>query len=891
MNYPAWELGAFGGGLLIAVIAVVHVFIAHFAVGGGLLLVLTEIKARRLESRTLLACTRRHAGFFLLLTMVGGAVTGVGIWFTIGLLNPAATSVLIHTFVFGWAAEWVCFVGEIVALLVYFYGFERLAARDHLRVGWLYFIFAWLSLFWVNGIIDAMLTPGRWLAGGGFWAGFFNPSMWPALGFRTALALVLAGVFGLLTAVWMTGLDETDRRTLVVYYARWSVLPMVALALCGGWYWQALPADIRAMIAGRAPELAPYLQALWISALILTAGGALALIRLGRPGCRVLTIVLLIISLIEMGAFEFLREGARRPFAIYGRMYANGIDLSQQEAIDREGFLARARWVSRKTIDTNHPAAMGREIFRLQCAACHSVGGPMNDIRYRTRKFTLFGMDAQLDGQGKLLDYMPPFMGTRPERLALAQYIVTDLNHRPAEAAIGSLTPRPMRRDAFDVPKDAYILLAWSDLGMHLLTDCDSRWSLAPPGANLTAQLIKRGENPELVTRQVTLHYNIEADHAAPSRRDAFWQYADKLFDHTLPPDTGLSGARLEGTLQPDETHLVFVTKGLPVVPYAQPDGFDPYPLVTIEAHDSGSGEVLARTQATLPVSTELGCRNCHGGPWRVDGRAGISPITAEDVLSVHDRINHTRLAEQADQGRPLRCQACHGDASQDAPGRPGVLNLSAAVHGWHALYLTQRGAEACHACHPSDPRGATRMLRGIHNQIELSCLNCHGPLEDHALGLLKAESRGGKKSADRLMTLIKPRQSETLAKVPPRTAWYSQPDCLHCHVDFQPPESDETLPGQRTTDQAGLYRMRSDDTGLRCAACHGSPHALYPARNPYGAWRDVIAPQQYQQSPYPMGSNRNCKVCHTVDMQEEIHHPNMLTQFRNTVDEEESRF
>jgi site-specific recombinase len=47
MNYPAWELNAAGGGLLIAVMAVIHVYIAHFAVGGGLLLVLTELKRGR----------------------------------------------------------------------------------------------------------------------------------------------------------------------------------------------------------------------------------------------------------------------------------------------------------------------------------------------------------------------------------------------------------------------------------------------------------------------------------------------------------------------------------------------------------------------------------------------------------------------------------------------------------------------------------------------------------------------------------------------------------------------------------------------------------------------------------------------------------------------------
>ena len=46
MNYPIWNLP--GSGLLIAGMSVFHVFISHFAVGGGLFLVWTERKARRL---------------------------------------------------------------------------------------------------------------------------------------------------------------------------------------------------------------------------------------------------------------------------------------------------------------------------------------------------------------------------------------------------------------------------------------------------------------------------------------------------------------------------------------------------------------------------------------------------------------------------------------------------------------------------------------------------------------------------------------------------------------------------------------------------------------------------------------------------------------------------
>jgi mono/diheme cytochrome c family protein len=886
MNYPVWELHAAGGGLLVALIAVVHVYIAHFAVGGGLLLVLTELRARRLNSEPLLDHTRRHARFFLLLTMVGGAVTGVGIWFTIALLNPAATSLLIHSFVFAWATEWVCFAAEIVALLVYYYGFDRLAARDHLRVGWLYFIFAWLSLFWVNGTIDFMLTPGRWPETGGFWDGFFNPSMAPALAFRTALALMLAGLFGLATAAWSKGLAENDRRAMIGYHARWLVGPLVAAALCGFWYFRVLPPEVRGMVAGRSPELGPYLAVLVGGSSLILVIGVFCLGGLDQRWRRSFSVVLLGAGLLQVGGFEFLREGARRPFAVYGWMYANAVPVQQKEALDREGFLAHARWVSSKAVDPRDPSRAGRELFRLQCSACHSRGGVLNDILPRTRKFSVFGMDAQLDGQGKLLDYMPPFFGTVPERDALARFIVQDLHGRSPEAAGLALAAEPVEIPPFDPEQDKYILLAWSSQGMNHLSDCDGLWSLAPPGADLNAQLILRGPTPQIVTRDVVLRYSVEERYAAPSRRDPFWEFAQQLFGRGVPADTGLSGAALSGVMQADGDRMAFVTKALPVVPYPQPDGFDPYPLVTVEARDARSGAVLARTRTTVPVSTELGCRNCHGGPWRVAQRAGISQETAEDVLTVHDRINKTQLRRRAAAGQPVRCQSCHADAASGDPGRPGRLSLSAAVHGFHALYLTGRGADACQACHPADPRGATRMLRGIHNEIEMNCTNCHGVLEDHALGLLQAEARAGKQQASRMMHLIRPGAMEALSRVPPRQAWFGQPDCLHCHVDFQPPDTDQTEPGQRTARAEDLFRMRSDDAGIQCPACHGAPHSLFPARNPYGAQRDIIAPRQYQQSPYPMGSNRKCKVCHTVDMDEEVHHPNMLTMFRNTITE-----
>jgi len=142
MNYPIWDLTIYGGGFLIALVAVVHVLVSHFAVGGGLFLVMLEKKAYKEDDAGLLDYVKKHSKFFLLVSMVFSGMTGVGIWWTIALLNPAATSSLIHTFVFGWAAEWVFFVGEIVALFIYYYTFGRMDRKNHLIVGWIYFFCA-----------------------------------------------------------------------------------------------------------------------------------------------------------------------------------------------------------------------------------------------------------------------------------------------------------------------------------------------------------------------------------------------------------------------------------------------------------------------------------------------------------------------------------------------------------------------------------------------------------------------------------------------------------------------------------------------------------------------------------------------------------------------------
>ncbi|MEN8244377.1 MAG: cytochrome ubiquinol oxidase subunit I [Thermodesulfobacteriota bacterium] len=883
MNYPVWELYFSGGGFLMVVIAVVHVYVAHFAVGGGLFLVLTEMKAYRENNGDILAYVKSHTRFFLLLTMVFGGITGVGIWFTISLLSPTATSTLVHTFVFGWATEWVCFLGEIIALFLYYYRFDKIDRSSHLILGWLYFIFAWLSLFFINGIIDFMLTPGDWLQTKSFWDGFFNPSMLPALVFRTALCLFLAGIFGFVTAVFFA--RPHLRNKMLGYCSRWLIFPLPVMVLSALWYFAVLPDAVQSMILGHSPEIAP---AVALFGGLLPVFLILALIMRLKVPARVQVVaafVCLMTGLVYMGAFEWIREAGRRPYLIYGHTYSTSVRVGEEAALYKDGILKSARWVQHRTVTLENEQKAGQEIFRIACMGCHSIGGPINDILALTADYSMMGMQAQLNGQGKLLTYMPPFMGTGDERWALARYIVRGLHNRQEPTRdTQELNEIPVEAPVFDPAIAQYVLLAWSDKGMHGMTDNDRFWSFQPPDSSIYAQLILRGETPEIVTGGVTIAYAVEKDHAVPSSQVDFWTYAKALTGRTIPADTGLSGNTLSGPMQFDDNLMAFHAEHLPVVPYRNDGSFNPYPRFKLEARDGDTGELLAQTSLVTPVSTEMGCKKCHGNARQIDGRPNMDDHTAKNILAVHDRINKTDLLSSARKGQPLLCQTCHPGNPPDVKGKSEHLSLSAAMHGFHANYMGDLGDDACTACHPSASDGATHAFRGIHHEIELTCANCHLSIQDHALSLLAGEKHAGKKTrAEALMKHLASPSVDAHDRIAPRTAWAGQPDCLNCHVEFEPPETDQVEYNTWTQTADQRYSRRTGDAGLMCMACHGATHAIYPARNPYGEDLDNLQPLQYQGAPYPIGSNGECRVCHTIDMEDEIHHPNMLGEFRNT--------
>jgi mono/diheme cytochrome c family protein len=884
MNFPIWESTYIGGGSWIALIAILHVYISHLAVGGGFFIWLTDRKAWRESSVPLHDYVRKHTWFFVYLTMVFGGVSGVGIWFIIALANPAGTDFLIHQFVFGWAIEWVFFVGEIVALLLYAYRFTELDRKARQVLSFLYAAFAWLSLFVINGILSFMLTPGNWLQTRTFWDGFFNPTFLPSLVFRTAMSIMIAGLFGYASAVFVR--DRDLRLRLLRYSSLWLILPVPVGLASAYWYVRSLPGSVWLTAFVQNQQTAPFVVEFLITSVVLFGLGILLAIRCGLGMQRLATVLAVVIGLGWIGAFEYIREIARKPYLVSHHLFSNSILASNLEKLNQNGVLTEARWTAIKTVTADNQRDAGRELFNLQCLSCHTIGGIRNDILEHLSRLTYVGILSHLTGQGRLLHYMPPVLGTSDEKQALAVYLA-ELSGKLVESEPAPRSLQPIatavltRSNLVDKAQQPFLLLAWNDLGFQTISDSDAWLTWSPPGNTLEAQLVKCGTPPELAGEGVELTYRVESGFDNPAAHLPFWEHAASNFGKIPEKNRGLSGNGIIGKFRFDAENRSFRADGIPVAPYPDGGGFNPYPLVVVEARDTNSGHLLASTRVVAPVSTELGCRHCHGGDWRKDGIAGLSSETAGNILRAHDRINGTDLYRQARAGKPRTCQSCHSSTPPGAAGRTGVLNLSAAMHGWHANYMQAEGAQACAFCHPTAKAGASRCFRGIHAVAGLTCVKCHGAMNDHALSLL--QSQADIPAAQSLMRHLTPSAAESKESIRPRTPWIQEPDCLNCHQDFQRPKSGFTGFNQWTTNGAALFRQRTDDIGIRCVACHGSTHAEYPALNAYHPARDNLQPLQYSGAPLPIGSNQSCEICHLEKKENSMHHDNMDRTFRNT--------
>jgi cytochrome bd-type quinol oxidase subunit 1 len=426
MYYPWWYVPGLTAPMLIAVIAVVHVLVSHYAVGGGILIAIENQFALKTGDKPYRDYWHQHARFFVLLTVAFGAITGVGIWWTIALTSPLATEMLIRTFVFGWAIEWVFFVIEIVAAFIMYYFWTRLPEKTHIIITWIYALAAWISLVLITGITAFMLDSrglfAHWSDTKNFWHAFFNIQILPQTVIRTGGSVLLASLYVFLHAAW-TFRNDTANVLLEKVVRRMSrpLIFGIVTVFLGVVWWFALLSPSVLLTMERAVLLNCLLTiffALCGLITLLTVAGPIRnprSVNVGFAAC------LFIFGLTALSSAEFIREAVRKPWIVDQVILGNQIYADDVAERQKSGFLRESFWQKLPT----EKIELGGMVFMYHCNNCHatdhglSAAGP---LLYGESKEKIVEKIRSLN---KPTISMPPWSGSEEELDALAEFLMT----------------------------------------------------------------------------------------------------------------------------------------------------------------------------------------------------------------------------------------------------------------------------------------------------------------------------------------------------------------------------------------------------------------------------------------------------------------------------------
>lgn len=420
--YPVNDYGPLMPGLVMAAVAIVHVFLAQFAVGGGILLCYFQwlsMTGRNPYAR------RFVDGYFkalVLISFVLGALTGVGIWFTAIQISPSTIGAMVHDFHWLWATEWTFFCLEITAGYLFYRYHLRLGDRTSLMLLLVYASAAWASLFIINGILSWQLTPGDWLETKRVADGFFNPSFWPSLLFRTVVSTTLASLVACVVVNTMSDLDREAQRTLINRAAQ-LLIPMLLMPGLGLWFLSVMPSDSRGWILGGSAAMTLFLSMSIATSLAIGAYALVGLVlrRLYINGATASLLVVLALGATAGG--EFVREGSRKPYSIRHILYSNAIRPEDVARLRIVGCLADDPYPTRR--DAAFPTEQlddGARVCRRLCSVCHTVEG-VNSLVDLTATWDLDQMRMNIAKLQQTKPFMPPFAGTPQDVEALVQFI------------------------------------------------------------------------------------------------------------------------------------------------------------------------------------------------------------------------------------------------------------------------------------------------------------------------------------------------------------------------------------------------------------------------------------------------------------------------------------
>ena len=452
-DYPIFEMPVIGQRMLMAINAIIHIFVSHGgAVGGSVVLAALAIWAHKRNDMASYQMTFKILMVFFIITTSVGALTGIGMWIHANILSPNAIGGLIRVFFWKWFTEWIVFNFEVVLLLMWFMTWKKNAATPEgreksNRIGIYYAISSWLTMVIITAILAFMLTPNfdgqPWVDPEVFPGkvdynnALFNPTWGPSLAFRTTSAIAFAASLAIMWT-WIIGTfssnkdDQDAKPRMIKFLAKIMLITVPISVVFGYWYLSLIPDAALSMIptAMMTREFEDKFDLMYtivigigVVVLLTTIIAYFAPKRMPYIAASAMVIAFLVF----WGYEERVREFIRKPYLIYNYMYSNGIRPTDVPYLNKVGILNHAVFIDedKKLIkeDKSNLVDVGHSVFQIECRICHTDNG-INGLKGLTKGWSVEALKARLNNlPGGGTPYMPPFVGTEAEKEALAHYI------------------------------------------------------------------------------------------------------------------------------------------------------------------------------------------------------------------------------------------------------------------------------------------------------------------------------------------------------------------------------------------------------------------------------------------------------------------------------------
>ncbi len=409
--------------LWITAVALIHLFLAQLTVGGGILIAFFEWRAESGGNSLLRDFLHRFFNTSVLVCFLLGAVSGIGLWFVTALVTPRSHLFLLREFHWIWAAALSLFVFQVFCGYAYYVYGRTLPFRSRFSLASGYAVSAFLSLLLVNGILTFQLTPGEWLNSGALWDGLFNPTFWSSLLARVVASMALAALVASLVAQAIRSYDLADRRE-ITRNASFLLIPLLSMPALALWFFTGIQESSRSYFTGTNLPTALFLFISMFSAVLVAGTAIFALLKRRSLVHLSGTVLLTVFAICAMGTTELIQASMRKPFAVTGVLYSNGIAVDEVRKLQRKGIDRKSLWPLRNR--ERYPSGdvrQGRLVYRELCAVCHTPTS-LNGLVYLTESWDREMLERNLENLHRLKPFMPPFAGDEEDLEDLVDYLI-----------------------------------------------------------------------------------------------------------------------------------------------------------------------------------------------------------------------------------------------------------------------------------------------------------------------------------------------------------------------------------------------------------------------------------------------------------------------------------